>query len=76
MGRQQLNVEIPRAALDWCASGQPVRGGPILGREPNAGVVPFGLGRSYRAPGRLTPDQAHGVELVDMAKAIRPRTFT
>jgi serine/threonine-protein kinase PknG len=74
--RQQLTVEILRAALDCCTSGRPVGGGPILGCEPNARAVRFGLERSYRALARLTPDQARRVELVDMANAIRPRTLT
>jgi serine/threonine-protein kinase PknG len=74
--RQQLTMEILRAALDWCTSGQSVGGGPILGCEPNARAVRFGLERSYRALARLTPDEARRVELVDMANAIRPRTFT
>jgi serine/threonine-protein kinase PknG len=74
--RQQLTVEILRAALDWCTSGQPTGGGPILGCEPSARAVRFGLERSYRALARLTPDQARRVELVDMANAIRPRTLT
>jgi serine/threonine-protein kinase PknG len=74
--RQQLTVEILRAALDWCTSGQPVGGGPILGCEPNARAMRFGLERSYRALARLTPDEARRVELVDMANAIRPRTLT
>jgi serine/threonine-protein kinase PknG len=74
--RQQLTVEILRAALDWCTSGQPAAGGPILGCEPNARAVRFGLERSYRALARLTPDDARRVELVDLANAIRPRTLT
>jgi serine/threonine-protein kinase PknG len=74
--RQQLIVEILRAALDWCTPGQPAVGGPILGCEPNARAVRFGLERSYRALARLTPDQARRVELVDLANAIRPRTLT
>jgi serine/threonine-protein kinase PknG len=74
--RQQLTVEILRAALDWCTSGQPAVGGPILGCEPNARSVRFGLERSYRALARLTPDEARRVELVDLANAIRPRTLT
>ena len=74
--RQQLTVEILRAALDWCTSGQPVGGGPILGCEPNARAVRFGLERSYRALAGLTPDHARRIELVDMANAIRPRTLT
>ena len=74
--RQQLTVEILRAALAWCTSGQPAGGGPILGCEPNARAVRFGLERSYRALARLTPDEARRIELVDMANAIRPRTLT
>jgi serine/threonine-protein kinase PknG len=74
--RQQLTVEILRAALDWCTSGQPAGGAPILGCEPNARAVRFGLERSYRALARLTPDEARRVELVDLANAIRPRTLT
>jgi serine/threonine-protein kinase PknG len=74
--RQQLTVEILRAALDCCTSGQPVGGGPILGCEPNARAVRFGLERSYRTLARLTPDPVRRVELVDMANAIRPRTLT
>ncbi len=74
--RQQLTVEILRAALDWCASGQPAAGGPILVCEPNARAVRFGLEQSYRALARLTPDEARRVELVDMANAIRPGTLT
>jgi serine/threonine-protein kinase PknG len=69
-------VEILRAALDWCTSGQPAVGGPILGCEPNTRAVRFGLERSYRALARLTPDEARRVELVDLANAIRPRTLT
>jgi serine/threonine-protein kinase PknG len=76
MRRQQLTVEILRAALDWCTSGQPAGGDPILGCEPNARAVRFGLERSYRALARLTPDEARRVELVDLANAIRPRTLT
>jgi serine/threonine-protein kinase PknG len=74
--RQQLTVEILQAALDWCTSGQPAVGGPILGCEPNARAVRFGLERSYRALARLTPDEARRVELVDLANEIRPRTLT
>jgi serine/threonine-protein kinase PknG len=76
MRRQQLTVEILRAALDWCTSGQPAGDGAILGCEPNARAVRFGLERSYRALARLTPDQARRIELVDLANAIRPRTLT
>jgi serine/threonine-protein kinase PknG len=78
--RHQLTVEILRAALKWSTStptsGRPGGGGPILGCEPNARSLRFGLERSYRALARLTSDQARRIELVDMANAIRPRTFT
>ena len=55
---------------------QPAVGGLILGCEPNARAVRFGLERSYRALARLTPDEARRVELVDLPNAIRPRTLT
>jgi serine/threonine-protein kinase PknG len=73
--RQQLSVEILQAALNWCTSGQPPGNGPILGCEPNARAVRFGLERSYRALARLTPDKARRIEFVDMANAVRPRTL-
>ncbi|HEY6297463.1 MAG TPA: tetratricopeptide repeat protein [Streptosporangiaceae bacterium] len=74
--RQQLTLEVLRAALAWCTSGQPVGGARILGCEPNARAVRFGLERTYRALARLTPDESRRIELVDMANAIRPRTLT
>jgi serine/threonine-protein kinase PknG len=74
--RQQLTVEVLRAALDWCDSGQPAGNSPILGCEPNPRALRFGLERSYRALARLTPDKERRIELVDMANAIRPRTLT
>jgi serine/threonine-protein kinase PknG len=48
----------------------------ILGCEPNARALRFGLERSYRALARLTPDEDRRIELVDLAYAIRPRTLT
>jgi serine/threonine-protein kinase PknG len=74
--RQQLTLEVLRAALDWCTSGQPAGGARILGYEPNARAVRFGLERTYRALARLTPDEARRIELVDLANAARPRTLT
>jgi serine/threonine-protein kinase PknG len=74
--REQLTVEILRAALDWCSTGQPAGKGPIMGCEPNARALRFGLERSYRALARLSPDEDRRIELVDMANAIRPRTLT
>jgi serine/threonine-protein kinase PknG len=73
--RQQLTVEILRAALSWCPSGPPADHGSIVGCEPNERALRFGLERSYRALARLAPDRARRVELVDMANAIRPRTL-
>ena len=58
------------------ADGQPAGTGPILGCEPNARALRFGLERSYRALARLTPDEDRRIELVDMANTIRPRTLT
>jgi serine/threonine-protein kinase PknG len=50
--------------------------GRILGCEPNERALRFGLERGYRALASLTPDPARKVELVDMANAVRPRTWT
>jgi serine/threonine-protein kinase PknG len=81
--RQQLTVEILRAALNWAsAAGGNVstaivqQGGTILGCEPNERALRFGLERGYRALAKLTPDNRRRVELVDMANAVRPRTWT
>jgi serine/threonine-protein kinase PknG len=87
--RQQLTVEILRAALDWASSGQtPSRPAPvqqvsgaapggdlILGCEPNERALRLGLERGYRALARLTSDRGRRIELVDMANAIRPMTW-
>jgi serine/threonine-protein kinase PknG len=85
--RQQLTVEILRAALDWAsvsrgtsgsggASGGVPPGGTILGCQPNERALRFGLERGYRALAKLTSDHKRRVELVDMANSVRPRTWT
>jgi serine/threonine-protein kinase PknG len=93
--RQQLTVEILRAALSWAGTGQapgsgqgpgprpvPAPGpngsgdGLILGCEPNERALRFGLERGYRALARLTSDRSRRIELVDMANAIRPKTWS
>jgi len=89
--RQQLTVEILRAALGWASvpqaggssaappvgSGQNAHGdGLILGCEPNERALRFGLERGYRALARLTSDRDRRIELVDMANAIRPKTWS
>ncbi len=89
--RQQLTVEILRAALGWASSAQAPapaqapnsgsgRHGPgdglILGCEPNERSLRFGLERGYRALARLTSDRSRRIELVDMANAIRPKTWS
>jgi len=58
------------------STAQPSGNSPILGCEPNARALRFGLERTYRALARLTPDEDRRIELVDMANAIRPRTLT
>ena len=79
--RQQLTVEILRAALGWAGdSGRaPARtsgDGLILGCEPNERSLRFGLERGYRALARLTSDRSRRIELVDMANAVRPKTWS
>jgi serine/threonine-protein kinase PknG len=83
--RQQLTVEVLRAALGWASSGQAPAlnqagnasgDGLILGCEPNERSLRFGLERGYRALARLTSDRSRRIELVDMANAIRPKTWS
>ena len=90
--RQQLTVEILRAALGWASTGQalpsgraqgsartPARvsgDGLILGCEPNERSLRLGLERGYRALARLTSDRSRRIELVDMANAVRPKTWS
>jgi serine/threonine-protein kinase PknG len=89
---QQLTVEILRAALGWASTGQappsgraqgsartPARvsgDGLILGCEPNERSLRLGLERGYRALARLTSDRSRRIELVDMANAVRPKTWS
>ena len=90
--RQQLTVEILRAALGWATTDQaPPSGqaqgsghslarasadGLILGCEPNERSLRFGLERGYRALARLTSDRSRRIELVDLANAVRPKTWS
>ena len=79
--RQQLTVEILRAALggaeDSGRAPAPISGdGLILGCEPNERSLRFGLERGYRALARLTSDRDRRIELVDMANAVRPKTWS
>jgi serine/threonine-protein kinase PknG len=76
--RQQLTVEILRAALGWASSDRPApaSNGMILGCEPNERSLRFGLERGYRALARLTSDRARRIALVDMANAVRPKTWS
>jgi serine/threonine-protein kinase PknG len=93
--RQQLTVEILRAALGWASSARPATAGQapgsrpqagsghhgagdglILGCEPNERSLRFGLEAGYRALARLTSDRARRITLVDMANAIRPKTWS
>jgi serine/threonine-protein kinase PknG len=79
--RQQLTVEILRAALGWASSGPGKNSsgdgdGLILGCEPNERSLRFGLERGYRALARLTSDRSRRIELVDMANAVRPKTWS
>jgi len=83
--KQQLAVEILRAALEAVTAG-PVQAGArrggriagserILGYEPSERALRFGLERGYRALASLIPDPARRIELVDQANTVRPRTW-
>jgi len=80
--REQLTVEILRAALDWVSAappagrrGQSPAGERILGCEPNERALRFGLERGYRALAGLSPDPARRHQLIDLANSVRPRTW-
>jgi len=78
---EKLIVPALRAALGWAGdSGRaPARtsgDGLILGCEPNERSLRFGLERGYRALARLTSDRSRRIELVDMANAVRPKTWS
>ena len=82
--REQLTVEILRAALDWVSTTAPTprrrreapAGERILGCEPTERALRFGLERGYRALAGLSPDPARRNQLVDLANSVRPRTWT
>jgi serine/threonine-protein kinase PknG len=82
--REQLTVEILRAALDWVSTappgtrrrGESPAGERILGCEPNERALRFGLERGYRALAGLSPDPARRHQLIDLANSVRPRTWT
>jgi serine/threonine-protein kinase PknG len=81
--REQLTVEILRAALDWVSTapssarprGESPAGERILGCEPNERALRFGLERGYRALAGLSPDPARRHQLIDLANSVRPRTW-
>ena len=50
--------------------------GLILGCEPNERSLRLGLERGYRALARLTSDRSRRIVLVDMANAVRPKTWS
>jgi len=67
--RQELSATILRMALEHPPPGK------ILGCQPDERSLRFGLERCYRAQARLVSDRKRRIELVDMANAVRPRTF-
>ncbi len=73
---QRLTADVLRAALDCAAAQQPLGNGQLLGCELTERALRQGLEKSYRAQARLAPDQRRRIELVDLANAIRPRTWT
>jgi serine/threonine-protein kinase PknG len=81
--RQQLTVEILHVALYWVtahptgATPDAVRssGVLVLGCEPDARALRFGLEHAYLRLAALTPDPARKAELINTANAIRPRTL-
>jgi serine/threonine-protein kinase PknG len=80
--RHQLTIEVLRAALT-SVSGRPgdpaggrQRGADLLGCDLTERSLRLGLESGYRALARLTSEEGRRIELVDMANAVRPRTWT
>jgi serine/threonine-protein kinase PknG len=73
---QQVAGQILRAALDRVLAGQPLGAGRLLDCEPTERALRFGLERAYRAQARLAPDRVRRTELVDLANAVRPSTWS
>ncbi|MGF1429361.1 tetratricopeptide repeat protein [Kitasatospora sp. LaBMicrA B282] len=75
--REELSVEVLRAALDWTLSGRAAGGGPVevLGLPPAERDLRFALERSYRTLARLAEKSEDRIELVELANRTRPRTW-
>jgi serine/threonine-protein kinase PknG len=73
--REYLRSEILRAALAALTAGQAVGDDRLLGFEPAEHPLRCGLEQSYRTLGRMAPDQAQRIVLVDRANEVRPRTW-
>ena len=66
----------PRNGGAAAPAPRPRGSAPILGCQLTERSIRFGLETSYRALARLTSDDARRIQLVDMANAVRPRTWT
>jgi len=73
---QQVTAEVLRAALDRVLASQPLDEGQLLGCDATERSLRFGLERSYRAQAQLSSDRRRRTMLVDLANAVRPRTWS
>jgi serine/threonine-protein kinase PknG len=73
---EQVTAEVLRAALDRLAAAEPLDSGQLLGCDNSERSLRLGLERSYRAQAQLTSDRRHRTELVDLANAVRPSTWS
>ena len=73
---QQVTGQILRAALDRVLAGQPLGAGRLLDYEPTERALRFGLEKALRAQARLAADRPRRTELVDLANAVRPSTWS
>ncbi|MGH8909407.1 MAG: tetratricopeptide repeat protein [Egibacteraceae bacterium] len=77
--RGHAKAEILQAVLDWVLAGSPGANGrvpmTILGHELTERGLRLGLEQSYRELASLTSSRDERVALVDMANAVRPRSW-
>ncbi|MEE1785376.1 tetratricopeptide repeat protein [Streptomyces sp. SP17BM10] len=77
--REELSVEVLRAALGWVTAGSAgaAQGGrpTVLGRPADERELRFALEQSYRVLARLADRAETRIEMVERANRARPRTW-
>ena len=72
----RLSVELLHAALGYLEAGQPVRqGAEVLGAPLSEKALRRALDSTYRSLAHLASEKSERYELVNLANAMRPRTW-